>query len=261
MSRIYFNGQRHTSEVLGSERAYMGGLCTDVAMVAVSRRYLGGEPHPFARVMAPDAAGWTPKDDGQVRLLLSGSEGDLLFGGQRRDVFSTVLNTVVATRSPALCLLARLHGACEIHTWVAEEHRDWLAGVIEQGRDDNIFRPGQGWESVVEHLRNGDGGPVVTSYSVCDSFPSAPREWMDAAWPAEQVGTYDYSALNDEQREANDARAEAWYDLDEDEQWRLGMESLKREPSLQITPENLTTQGFMSGASLWDAAASPEWSA
>lgn len=262
MSRVYWHGQHVTSELLGSERAYMGVLCTDLAMPVVSQRYLGTLPHPFTRVLPPGEPSWPVTSDENVRLYLGDYRASLIFDGARHDAFEVVLNTVIATESPALCLLARLHGSCEIHAWVAEEDREWLAGVIEAARVSNIYRPGMGWESVVEHLRNGDGGPVVTSYSVCDSFPSMGAcDWMDPGWPPEMVenNAYDYEALSDSQKDAVGARQEAWYELPDDEQWRLAMEGLERQGYLRITPENLTKQGFRSGKSLWDAVASDEW--
>jgi hypothetical protein len=262
VSRIYWHGQHQTSELLGSERAYMGTLCTDMAMPAVSRRFLGNDPHPFRRILAPGAAPWLDSDERLRTYLGQSGDEDLIFDGGRHDVFATVLNTVIATESPVLCLLARLHGSCEIHAWVAEEDREWLAGVIDTGRESNILRADMGWESVSAHLRNGDGGPVVTSYSVCDAFPSMGAcDWMDPAWPAEMVASnsYDYSELTAAQKEAVDARQDEWYELDRDEQWRLAFEGLQSDPYRRITPENLTKQGFHSGKSLWDATVSEEW--
>lgn len=266
MSRIYWHSKDHTSELLGAERAYMGSLCHDLAAPIVGDKYPSGGEHQFTRIMArserDQTHAWTPSTDDQVRLYLWGSNRSLHFDGEDHEAFGAVLNTVIATESPTLCLLARLEGSCELHAWVAEEDRDWLASVIDAGRENNIYRAGMGWEQVAKHLRNGDGGPVITSYSVTDSFPSMSTcGWMDPAWPADMVAknSYDYGALTEAQQEAISARQDEWYELDDDERWRLSFEGLQRNRYLQITPENLTKQGFYKGKSLWDAATSPEW--
>lgn len=260
MSRIYWHGQHHESELLGRERAYMGLLPEGIAREVVGRS-LGGE-HPIARILPSGVTLPAYKDiDYAVHIYLSGliDDGKLVWGGQTHNVGDLVLNTAIATGSPYLALLARLHGYCESHAWVAEKDREWLAGIIDGGRAVNIFRPDMGWESVAEHLRNGDGGPVVTSYSVCDGFPSNPPRWMDEAWPPEQIGKWDYAALTAEQKKSVDDKSDSWYDIPTDEQWRIAFDALQKDWWLQLTPENLTQPMFSGTATLWDAVASPEY--
>lgn len=260
MSRIYWHGQHFESELLGSERAYMGLLSEDIARQVVGRSF-GGE-HPISRLLPPGVMLPAYRDiEYAVRMFFSGvmDRNELVWGGTKHSVGDLVLNTAIATGSPYLSLLARLHGYCESHAWVAEEDREWLAGVIDGGRAVNIFRPGMGWESVAEHLRNGDGGPVVTSYSVCDGFPSNPPGWMDEAWPPEQVGKWHYDELTEEQMQAVGARGDAWYDISKDEQWRIAFEAVQENWWLRITPDNLTQPMFSGTATLWDAVASPEY--
>lgn len=261
MSRIYWHGEHHDSELRGSERAYMGITCEDIAGQVVRIGF--GERHPFENLLPPGASLPNLRGDREesVRTYLRSFMGDntLIFGGQTHHVFDLVLNTVIATGSPYLALLARLHGTCEAHAWVAEEHRDWMAEIITEGRRRNIFRPDQGWESVADHLRNGDGGNVYTSYSVCDQFPSTPEGWMDQAWPPEQIGRWDYSALTEEQEAAVSARQDEWLELPDAEQWRLSAEAVHAKWWLQMTPDNLTQPVFTTGATLWDAVASSEW--
>lgn len=234
MSRIYWHGKHHTSELLGRERAYMGVLCSDLANPILTGRGTG-QPHPIERLLPPGKSLFAMRDPNEAaRMYLTSllDDNQLVFSGETHSTFDLTLNTVIATGSPYLALLARLHGTCELHGWVAEGDREWLADLIDGGRERNIFRSGMGWESVAEHLRNGDGGPVVTSYSVCDSFPSAPVGW---------VGDHE----------------DAWYDLDDETQWDTAFAALN--PYLQITPENLTEQTFYPGKTFWDVAESPEW--
>jgi len=260
MSRIYWHGQHSKSELLGSERAHMGLLCHGIAEQVVGRGGFGDE-HPISRLLPPGVTLPAYRDlDYRVHMYLSGvMDGKLVWGGKEHSVGDLALNTVIATGSPYLSLLARLHGYCESHAWVAEGDREWLAGIIDGGRAVNILRSNMGWESVAEHLRNGDGGPVVTSYSVTDSFPSPPLRWMDEAWPAEQIGKWHYSELTEEQMAAVDAWSESWYDIPNAEQWRIAFAALQDDWWLQLTPDNLCQPMFSGTESLWDAVSSPEY--
>lgn len=280
MSRIYFHGLHHTSELLGSERANMDIVTCDIAMSVVSDDF-PRHRHRLANLLPSDVDDYVRQEfdvDLQsdqygpqlgslrvqeavrryIRSLTRGNQ--LVFNGQTHHTKNLIANTVVATRSPVLALMAKLHWYCEGHLWVPEEHREWLADVIADGRLTGILRPQMGWESVIDHLINGDGGPVVTSYSVCDSFPHD-STWMDAAWPEEMVasGKYDYNALTTEQQHAVDRRQEEWEELPDDEQWRLGLADVERKWWLKLTPDTLTVPTFAGTTSLWDAVASPEW--
>lgn len=237
MSAVYFNSPTSESKLRGSERAYMGTICVDIASGVLASSSWRSVESKLSRISNCSY----PLDSMMaVRSWLTAAyDGKLTFNGETYPSFEVVLNTVIATASPALCLLARMHGSCEIHAWVAEWDRLWFADVIEQGRKDNILRPDQGWEDVMEHFRQGPPGPIVMSFSVTDSFPNRfVSDWV---------------------KPADDEDGETWYDLDDEKQWELSMSALKKDPYLQITPENLTTQGFGAGTSLWDALQSPEW--
>jgi len=61
---------------------------------------------------------------------------------------------------------------------LADENREWLASVIEQGLEAGVLRksfPGsnhQGYDEVLRLLRHPEHrGPVVTDYSVSESWP------------------------------------------------------------------------------------------
>jgi len=88
--------------------------------------------------------------------------------------------------------------------------------IIEDGRESAILRPDQGWESVVAFLRQRTDEPVVTYYSVTDSFPNR--------YIADGVG--------------DDGAEGSWYDLLKEEKWRTTMEGLRRTGAgLEMRPD------------------------
>lgn len=114
-------------------------------------------------------------------LAVGSGEPWLKVGDQRPTVFQLQLNTLLAIGSDPMRLMARLHGQCEIHAFVEGPNRAWLAGIIQEGRQTGVMREQCGWEAVMELLRQADDQPVVTSYSVTDSFPNpGPRKLSEA---------------------------------------------------------------------------------
>ncbi|MFJ1662325.1 hypothetical protein [Streptomyces anthocyanicus] len=145
------------------------------------------------------------------------------YRGHQPSLMTMQLNTAMAVGTDPIRLAARLHGQCEINCWVDGPHRTWLADVVERGLDDGSFRPGLGWESIADLLRQREDQPVVTSFS--DPFPTF---WNV---PATQLGAPD----TDE-----DELIETWEALPAEEQWRLGLQELQArttEAELEIRPD------------------------
>ena len=171
MSRIYFHSLSCESEVFGSERAFMGHLVSDMFLSALgvdSFDFPPSNPHVLRTILDP--AHYTAKHTGREfsdslsTALRVGMDSSILrVDGEAVNVFSATLNTAIVMGSDPIILSARLHGQCEIHTYVEGSNRRWLAGIIEQGRKSGIFRADSGWEDVIEHLRERDDEPVVTS--------------------------------------------------------------------------------------------------
>lgn len=263
MSRIYFHSPSGETELAGAERAYMGYICSEVALALVDL----DSPHVVDRLvslldpthrLSTDARspfmGTTSVVDAQWQQRMRSALAHSIFGsplmwkGQRIATFSLVLNTALAVGGDAIKLAARLHGQCEIHTYVEGPNRSWLAGIMRQGLDSNIFRKGlrgysMGWENVIDFLLARDDEPVVTSYSVCDSFPNkSVGDWMPA-WPEGVPRKWDL--LTEEQQAERGARGEEWYDLDKAEQWRISLAGLRASEGLaDLKPDNWQTMRF-----------------
>lgn len=247
MSRIYFHSEDGDSEVSGAERAMMGDLCS-TWMVDVLRieRYasttwlrtvsdlLPGGPGRFTH---PDRAYWAETLATHLRV----TDPQITVGDQSINLFALGLNTAYVLGSDPVKLCARLHGQCELHCYVEGPHRAWLADIMEAGRAINLLRADMGWEATIALLRARDDGPVVCSYSVCEGFPNAGIV-VDAGlwtWPVDADGERDW---------------DAWYRLDADERWRLGLAALRAEPNrgLEIRPDTWDTFTFRSGLTALD---------
>ena len=206
MSRIYFHSEHDTAEVRGWERAYAGGLCTDLLMVALrahADEY--GTPSPLRRVVSADYVRNAPpgRFAETLRNHIGGlSDSVFLLGADEPSTFTVALNTAFTMGSDPIRFLARMHGQCEIHAYVEGPNRAWLSDILAEGRRHGILRTESGWEDVITLLRSRDDEPVVMSYSVCEQFPNAQAAAF--AYPDGEDGEPDY---------------DAWYDVPEDRRW------------------------------------------
>ena len=248
MSSIAFTSPSGHVNVSGRERAMMGSICDsfrraqtgdfrydDLAWVKDVVR-----PGHYLHVEAcrVDAAS-DDYDRAQRKIRLAqtldtylhvgdmGMESAIILDGKAIDLFTLTLNSAIEWGNRAVQLCAKLHGQCEIHAYCEGEDRAWLADLIQEGLDCNVFRSElwgyDGWPKVIEFLRGDASEPVVTSYSVTDSFPSA------AYAPEGAIG----------RTEDGETDWDAWYDIEPSKQWEWGMAALRKEPGLRIGPEQL----------------------
>ena len=253
MSRIYFHSEHDTAELSGSERAYMGYVCQNLLESALGLHDLFPDEHTehwVARLLPETHYAHRSRGHMQtasLRTAIHMSANDLsLPDGTRLEPFALALNTALRIGGDALKLMARLHGQCELHCWVDGSNRAWLADIIERGRAINLYRPNQGWEGVIALLRWRDDGPVVCSYSVCEQFPNQTMA-SEAGWEC---------PLN----EYGDADEDAWYDMPDDERWRLAMDGLKAidagaRYSRELRPDTWAAYHVGNGMSGYDLAA------
>jgi hypothetical protein len=249
MSRVYFTSPSGEAELLGSERAWLGRLCSDIAVGVLAPRSNWQQLSRFTADKLPAGHGFTEANHWvqgfTSRMNVGWDEGYLSYEGKTISEFELVLNTALAVGSHPVKLAARIHGQCEIHGYIEEEDRAWLDGIIEDGLWSGVFRRelrpqnadgtyGEprplGWEKVLELLRAGDDEPVVMSYSVCDGFPN-PNE---TAW------------LPPEPTEGDIVTDNLWYALPDEDKWRHGMQWLRDTESrmLRINPDDFDTMRF-----------------
>lgn len=257
MSRVTFHTRcGEQVELLGVERHYAGNLVNDLAFTvlfgssnhAAERRRAQLtpllEPECFLRQLPfkSDAA-WV--EGFRIWWATASLEGaHLLVDGVKVGCWDLALNTAIVLGSDAVELLARLHAVCEIHGYVLGQDREWLAEIIEQGREDNVLRPGVGWSLVAELLRKEDDGPVVMSYSVTDGFPNTDL----CSWFA--------GSSEDDDPDAWNAREQEWMALDHPAQWDLSWEALmeweRKHGNVRLDPDTWGIQGFGNGWSMFD---------
>lgn len=276
MSRVYFHSPSGEAELWGGERAWLGGLVSDMAMGFLSLDHSGDrireliKPGHYllgANYQGPgNFLAWRKA----VETSLSVGTGTLAWNGRDIDEFSLMLNTAAKVGNDAVKLAARIHGQCEIHCYVEAIDREWLAQVIGQGLDAGLFRDlagydhAPGWDGVTKFLRARDDEPVVMSYSVCDSFPSqSAAAWEppeDPDWIPEWYRDHpdDWASLGEDGREdaKSDYGSERWHELPRDEQWRIAMEALRSAPGhLRLDPAEWSDFAFGHGLSVLDIVA------
>jgi len=182
MSHVSFHSLGQPDlEIGGTERAHAAVVTSRIAASLLDLRS-DHDDAPRRRVLSmlrPErVAGSHWERDPEALLGLGfGRRDTLQWRGRPVSGLELALNTALAVGSDPLRLLARLHGQCEIHAHVAPEDRAWLAGVVDEGADSGVLRHTRlgnysTWRDLAAWLRGG-ASHVVTSYSVCRSFPDS----------------------------------------------------------------------------------------
>jgi hypothetical protein len=243
MSSISFVSPSGEIRISGAERAMMSAICDGfrrmqmgkleyddldwVERVTVPGHYLNDYAARLRLATTTD-------ERVKLRLQLArafdtffavGDEKSIILDGEPVDVFCLSLNSAIAWGNRPVQLCAKLHGQCEIHAYCEGEDRAWLADLVQEALDCGVFRSWvngyDGWQKLMDFLRSSDSEPVVTSYSVTDSFPNpnfAPEGVISAD---------------------SDDPWEEWSKFDAAKQWEWGMNKLREEPSLRISPDRL----------------------
>lgn len=234
MSRIYFHSPSGTAELRGSERAYGGNVCVGIMRTAIGEVWPSDRERWMRIVPAGHYLRELPTNtiERSIQTWMSlGDGGWIDENGERQEWFATQLNTALRWGNDAVKLLARLHGACEIHAYVEGPNRGWLADIITDGRSRNVLRENQGWEAVVELLMKRDDEPVVTSYSVTSQFPDP--------------------YLIDEKM--SEEEAERLWELPREELWAQALAVLRSQGGgLEITPDGWEDFFFAPGTDASD---------
>lgn len=275
MSRVYFHSKNYETEIHGSERCHLNLLCTDLAMQMLGvdhdrmPRYDGEILRDI--IVGPSYASMPPHIEGKAHedhrfdewrkwaqsfatAVRVGDSPVFRWNGHSLESFPLILNTALVVGGDAVKLAARIHGQCEAHAWVAEANRPWLADIAQAGVDAGIFRIARpyerddgtasthliGWTQTIAHLRGvaEHPGPVVMSYSVCESFPNA-------------------SVLDsDEDGDGSDGGDAEDGERSDDETWDRCFAKLQaRDDGLELQPDGWPAYYFDNGVTMMDLVA------
>jgi hypothetical protein len=262
VSRVYFHSPSGEAELLGAERHQFGLVVREAAL----RRFdLGDRAHRQRirdlitrdgqlKTMDTDDPRWAK----WVETTLSLSDPLLGHGGRDIGTFSLRLNTALVDADDVTRLVARLDGQCEIHSYVEGPNRAWLADLMQRALDSGLLRStvnGRdiGWEGVIGLLRSRDDEPVVTSYSVCDWFPSAdvalgpcppmPVGWYPPGWDEEDRA--EWEELEHKSDYWEEHLRDRWGAQPAEDQWEQAMAALRGcDRGLELKPDDWGTFAF-----------------
>lgn len=267
MSSVAFHSlDSETVRVGGAERAMASSLCTRILHGVLNYdSFPKLDDAPLDRLVRLVKNGHYIRDyamrgdvNGTVNALRTalGGFGDCLaWNGHDVSEFSLALNTALVVGSDPMRLLARMHGQCEIHGWVAGGNRWWLSDIIEEGTTSGVIRTAyqtqyENWPGVVAMLRVTSQTPVVMSYSVTNSFPNfalvSGHDFEETPW----------GRMTEEQQADMERRMEAFDALDPVEQWNQAFAALtSADNGLEMKPENWKTFRFTHKLSAFDLLA------
>lgn len=302
MSRLYFHSPTATAELAGSEKMWLERIGYGPAVAAWDLHTPGAfdrAAEVIAMVPEPPAgrhgANYLHHDlrEAQVSGLyekarqlvtalqtaLRATGLDMYVAGHHLRTANLEANTALVAGSEPVALAAKLGQWGEQHAWVEGPDRAWLADIIQQGLDAAIFRRGiwcatqpggprdrwadQGWDGVLALLRAGDDQPVVTSYSVCDSFPNpgiaggdqiVDEGWMPD-WAATDNGRADWDEMDDDVKTSyrREHAQELWYEQPDEQRWQQAMDGLRQErPWARLAPDTLTEVTFGPPVTVFD---------
>lgn len=181
-------------------------------------------------------------------------EPDVVFAGRQLGLDNVNLNTALVAGSDPIRLAAKIHGWCESHCYIEERDRGWVAGIIDAGLAAGVYRQGAKWQDVQAFLRQPDDGPVVLSYTVCESFPDPAFHPDEPAWPAGVEKDWDkLSKAQQEEREAWDERFYELQNTDPGGVFDACMEGLRRRrPWGRLAPDTLGEVYFGPPVTVYD---------
>lgn len=231
MSYISFQTPDRIIYLRGAERFHMRMMCVDMLSSAIGWKSYGDE-HPLKPyIPADNYVHHSPSRFAEnADLWMRGYDGCFVTpDGEYINTFDLALNTAYVMGSDPVKLAARLHGQCELHCYVENKNKLWLAEIIRKGLKLGIFREGMRWDEVIDLLLTDDGHPVITSYSVTPGFPDR------------RVTNWEPTPDEDE------GDADSWYALPKDEQWSMAMAGLRAISLLELKPDNWDDYTFTHG--------------
>ena len=223
MSAIFFQSREREVVISGTERAFFGMHVRDAFWNLLKyQAYENSMKQSILRSL------WSPRSEDlgfdrtyarklEVHL---GVYGKITWEGKIVDPFPWQLNTAYQLGADFVKLAVRIHGQCEIHAFVEYENAEWLSDIIQEGLKHSFFRD-PNWNDVCDLLVNAEG-PVVTSYSVTDSFPN--------------INVIDRKKVPGKYIKVGDD-GDWFYDLPDELQWEACISGIRKEKGLEIKPK------------------------
>lgn len=243
MSAITFSTRHKEVHVRGTERAYLGivlGKLTHSFLDPISNREILLHAIPTDNDLA--------SSDENNLLWAERFRAALAFGGLKLNVdgvlvdsFDLFLNTALSVGNDVLKMAASVHGQCEVNAFVRGKNRAWMADIIEKD-NANLFRPGRGWEEVIELLRESDEDTVFMSYSSTGEITSRVYDyWLENIVEEKGLDTDDWEILH--------ALESEWEELSEDKKWEYvdAWADFASAYGLELSPERWADDNFYFG--------------
>ena len=188
MSAIYLHTEADDPvRISGAERGWLGGIVDAASLASVQLDQ--GRLRRLWKEKDPDLLWVMRATRGDPHRISYNVGGETVWdaGGGEHNAFHVALNSAMAFGGPHVRLAARLHGQCEIHCYVEDVQRHFLARKIEDATSCGIFRAGVGWEEAVARLREvRHFGAAVFSYSTTRNFPCLQPGAIDPVYDDER---------------------------------------------------------------------------
>ncbi len=236
---IYFHSYNQEVRITGRLRFQAREFATNVTLTALnlfSDVNVGGYNNPLAAYF-PNIANMSAQDQhDQMRTAIKVNElydCHIDVGDKRLSLDHIAMNTAMSLASDPMKLLIRLHAQCEIHAFVEQQNKAWLARIVVDGIKTGLYKKAE-WQPVVELLQSSEIGPVVTSYSVCEQFPNA------------TVANFTPEARDED----GEPDYDEWYELSKSQRWELAMIGLRttwKNKQVGLKPENWNDYYFGDG--------------
>ncbi len=165
MSRMYFHAKDEDVEVAGPDRHWLARVSEDIGETQLGLSQFSNKDHWILPLL--DCHG----EERHIRSTLRHGDRKITVGDREFEPWTLNLNAAMRLGSRSIKLAVRIHAQCEIHLWVEDKNRGWLAGLIEDALKINVCRPNMGWDNVISLMRKDNVGPVFMSFSVTESFP------------------------------------------------------------------------------------------
>lgn len=176
MSSILFDALYGTARVSGAEHAYFSILGQDmfIGMLCLKNRSNGwlkalkdGLPTGhYCKEFMP--LSWQDSVSSLETALHIATINPVTIYGI--DIAACQYNTVFTLGNRSVKLATRIAAQCDIHCWVADHNKKWLADIIQHGLYSGFYREEMNWSSVIELLSSSEKGDVVLSCSVGDRY-------------------------------------------------------------------------------------------